>query len=122
MFSEVQPELDLWWAAAHQEGRNTVVHSIQEEAYNKASSEEHQNLGTLPQAPGLQGVVQNQEEDRNMGEDRIPPLVVVERVALPRVQELQLQNLVLHRSAGAKLNLRLLQLGWTKRSRKWHYG
>lgn len=116
MSFEAQPELDPWRAAARQEGHNMAVHSIQEEAYSKASSEEvRQNLGTLPRAPDPQRVVQNQEgEDRNMGADNIPPLVVVaevERLALTRVQELQSQNPVLHRSAGAKLGLRLLHLG-----------
>jgi hypothetical protein len=99
--------------------------SIQEEAYSKASSEVRQNLGTLPRAPDLQGVVQNQEgEDRNMGEGNIPPLavaVVVERMASRKVQQLRSQNLALHRSAGAKLSHRLLQLGWPRKSRKWHY-
>lgn len=101
-----------------------AVHSIQEEAYSKASSEEvRQNLGTLPRAPDPQGVVQNQEgEDRNMGEDNIPPLVEEEeRMASRKVQELRSQGLVLHRSAGAKLSLRLLLLGWLRKSRKWHY-
>jgi hypothetical protein len=53
-----------------------------------------------------------------MGADNNPPLVVVagvERAALTRVQELRLQNLVLHRSAGAKLRLHLLQLGWLRK-------
>lgn len=124
MSLEAQPELDPWLAAARQEGRNTEVHSIQEEAYSKASSGEvRQNSGTLPRVPDPQGVVRNQEgEDRNMVADNIPPpVVVVERMALMGVQELWSQGLVLHRSGGAKLSLRLLQLGWPRKSRKWDY-
>lgn len=103
-----------------------MVHSIQEEAYSKALEEEvRQSWGTLPRAPDPQRVVRNQEgEGRNMGADNNPPLVVVavvERMALTRVQELQLQDLVLHRSVGARLRLHLLQLGRMRKSRKWHY-
>jgi hypothetical protein len=115
MSFEAQPELDPWWAASRQEGRNTGVHSIQEEAYSKALEEEvRQNWETLPRSPDRQKVVRNQEEEgRNTGADNNPPLVVaavVERLALTRVQELLLQNLVLHRSVGAKLRLHLLQV------------
>lgn len=123
MSFEARPELDPWWAAARQEDRNTAVHSIQEEACSKTPSEEvRQNLGILPGAPDPQKAAQNQEgEDRNMEADNIPPLVVVvERMALAGVQELRSQNLVPPHSADAKLNLRLLHLGWTRKSRKWH--
>lgn len=123
---EAQHELDPWWAASRQEGRNTAVHSIQEEAYSKALEEVvRQNWETLPRSPDPQEVVRNQEgEGRNMGADNNPPLVVVavvERVALMLVQELRLQNLVLHRSVAAKLRLHLLQVERTRKSRKWHY-
>lgn len=123
MSLEAQPELDPWLAAARQEGRNTEVHSIQEEAYSKASlGEVRQNSGTLPRVPDPQEVVRNQEgEDRNMGADNNPPPVVVERMALTGAQELWSQDLVLHHLGGAKLGLHLLQLGWTRKSRKWHY-
>jgi hypothetical protein len=53
-----------------------------------------------------------------MGADNNPPLVVVavvERVALMLVQELRLQNLVLHRSVAAKLRLHLLQVERTRK-------